>query len=306
MAIYQISITKLSHFVASNESTDPPYFVLLLMEERIGLKQVRLEDFSYRILGTGCKRRLVFLHGLMGFASNWMTIARALDREFEILLLDQRGHGRSFKPQFGYSPEDYASDLKQIVDELGWRKFDLVGHSMGGRNALCYTHLHPQYVNTLVIEDIGPEANPQSLPFIQKLLDDVPLPFGSRKEAKDYFDQSLNGNMVFGEYLLANLKKGADGKLTWRFYAPGILESVMKGRLQDRWEEIRGLNVPTLVIRGSQSDELSRATLEQMVEMNPRVSAVEVSGAGHWVHFEQPLAFIRELRRFWGLELATH
>jgi pimeloyl-ACP methyl ester carboxylesterase len=51
---------------------------------------------------------------------------------------------------------DYAGDLKGILDELGWQKIHLVGHSMGGRNAFHFAGLYPERVQKLVVEDISP------------------------------------------------------------------------------------------------------------------------------------------------------
>ena len=90
-----------------------------------------LNNFNYQILGQKANPKLVFLHGLMGFGSNWRTMARHFEERYEILLYDQRGHGRSFQPA-EYRLDDYADDLDKITAELGWTSFILVGHSLGG------------------------------------------------------------------------------------------------------------------------------------------------------------------------------
>ena len=77
-----------------------------------------LSDFNYKIYGPPEGRKWVFLHGLMGFLNNWRTVISHLESTECCLTLDQRGHGRSFKPDSGYAPEDYANDLKIILDEL--------------------------------------------------------------------------------------------------------------------------------------------------------------------------------------------
>lgn len=116
-----------------------------------------LENFNYSITGQGNEApKLVFLHGVMGFGLNWRTITKVFDPYFRCLVYDQRGHGRSFHPESGYAPEDYANDLEQILEELSWNKISLVGHSMGGRNALEFAHRFSARVEKLVIEDIGP------------------------------------------------------------------------------------------------------------------------------------------------------
>src|SRR5512135_2152018 len=97
-----------------------------------------LDNFSYQVLGNEKGAKVVFLHGLMGSGVNWRKIAQSLEADYQVLIFDQRGHGRSFQPSSGYAPEDYANDLALILEELRWEKILLVGHSMGGRNALHF------------------------------------------------------------------------------------------------------------------------------------------------------------------------
>ena len=110
-----------------------------------------LNHFNYQLLGDPQAPKLVFLHGLMGSAANWRKITTAFTEKYHILLYDQRGHGRSFQPSSGYKPEDYASDLQQILKELGWEKIFLVGHSLGGRNALNFAFKNPKNLTCLGI-----------------------------------------------------------------------------------------------------------------------------------------------------------
>jgi esterase len=257
--------------------------------------------------------KLVFLHGVMGFASNWRKISRAFETTHEVLDFDQRGHGRSFQPESGYSPEDYASDLKKILDELGWSSIDLVGHSMGGRVAFCFANLHPEMIRRLVIEDIGPAMQAEGANLVVRILDAVKVPFKTRAEAKayfegeflvefrsDFFGDSPNEKGLIGlsQFLYANIKDLADGRCDWRFSAKGVRESVRQGRLHERWEDIRGLTMPTLVIRGQQSRDLPDEIFKQMLKENSQIEGAVIEDTGHWVHSEQPDRFTQTLREF--------
>jgi pimeloyl-ACP methyl ester carboxylesterase len=268
-----------------------------------------LENFYFQITGPKenpeMAAKLVFLHGVMGFTANWRPIARAFEGEFQVLVFDQRGHGRSFQPAIGYGPDDYATDLEKILDELGWREVNLVGHSMGGRVALAFATRNPDRVTRLVIEDIGPQIHPYAADFVTGLLDAVPVPFASRKEAKEWFGstfpvlfQDLKNKEALGAYLYANLTENENNEAVWRFYEPGIRESLAQGRVETRWEEIEGLSMPTLLMRGEFSKDLPREMYEQILKVNPRIKGVEIPGAGHWIHSEQTALFIEALDRF--------
>ena len=263
-----------------------------------------LENFFYLLQGPENGRKWVFLHGLMGYASNWRKVLSGMSEE-RTLAIDQRGHGRSFKPDFGYASEDYADDLQLITEELGWDSFILVGHSMGGRNALAFAHKYPQKVQKLVIEDIGPEPQFEAIEYYQKMLNSVPTPFPSRLEAKEFFLNVwptlgvVHDNvMALGQYLNSNLEEKEDGRVDWRFSRAAILASVTQGRAKDVWHELRGLTMPTLVIRGQNSRELSPEVFQRMILANPNIRGVEISNAGHWVHADQSQEFLRNILEF--------
>ena len=265
-----------------------------------------LQNFKFEIHGDDSKPKMVFLHGLMGSGVNWRKIVSQLKADFQILIFDQRGHGRSFKPESGYTPEDYSIDLKLILDELGWRKLHLIGHSMGGRNALRFAFKYPGYLSSLVIEDIGPEGNPEAMERTLKLLDLVPAPFPDKATAKSFFDNDFPElvknhpqRKIIGPYLYTNIEEKEDGLADWRFYKDGILDSLKLGHFQERWEEVESIKCPCLWIRGELSEDLTQAEFEK-IQRNPSIEAVEISGAGHWVHFDKPAEFIQVLKTFYS------
>ncbi len=247
----------------------------------------------------------MFLHGLMGAASNWRSIAKAFEDRYHILTFDQRGHGRSFHPLAGYHPRDFAQDLRLILDELGWTQVLLVGHSMGGRNALEFALHFAQRVKALVIEDIGPEANSKALDRIQKLLELVPTPFATRDQARKFFESDYPDLISFypqarvvAKFFLTNIEEKSDGKWNWRFDKQAILNSMREGRQEDRWDALRNLLMPVLIVRGQNSADLTPEVYQRMKVTLPSATAVEILGAGHWVHFDQPDAFIGVLKQF--------
>ena len=266
-----------------------------------------LSDFNYKIYGPSDGRKWVFLHGLMGFLNNWRTVISNLEQTECCLTLDQRGHGRSIKPDTGYAPEDYANDLKIILDQLKWDKVVLVGHSMGGKNALNFASRFPERVFKLVIEDISPASNVDGWKYYENLLSSVPTPFKSRTEAREFFQGEFKTKVkttqsmdVLSAYLYANVVDLADGTVSWRFKPEAIVESAKSARAKDHWDEVQKLEMPTLWVRGADSNELSREDFQKVLSMNRVIQGAEVAGAGHWVHSEQALSFVAEIRQFVG------
>lgn len=254
-----------------------------------------LQNFNYQLYGQDSKPKLVLLHGLMGYGQNWRTIARAFENDFQVLAYDQRGHGKSFQPAEGYSPADYADDLNKIITELGWNKIILVGHSMGGRNAMHFASLYPHKLVALVIEDIGPESSIESIQSLEQIIASVATPYSSKAEAKA--DLMAKHSPTLANFLLSSLEE-TEGVVDWRLSKRGVLLSLYQGREKNHWNEWQSITTPTLVIRGEHSKDLSVTTYNEMLRKNPRAQGIEIPAAGHWVHFEQPQAVINSIKDF--------
>lgn len=266
-----------------------------------------LNSFNYELLGPADGPKLVFLHGLLGSGANWRKVTPHFQERFQILLFDQRGHGRSMQPESGYSPRDYALDLARILDELKWNAIYLVGHSMGGRNAMQFAADFPRRTIKLVIEDIGPEANRRSIENIERLLALVPTPFSTRAEAKKFLLEKFPGLIktnpqaqTLAQYFYSNIVEKPGVGADWRFSKSGILQSVREGRSHDYWDLWERISSPTLLIRGGDSDELSPEIYQEMLRRRPVTRGLEIPNAGHWVHFDQAEAFAAAIREFFG------
>lgn len=241
---------------------------------------------------------LVLIHGLMGFAANWGKIWPYFQETRPVLVLDQRGHGRSDKPALGYSPTDYSEDLAHLLKEIGWGRSHIVGHSMGGRVALRFATDHPELILSLTMEDSGAESNPGRVNWIRNLLGSVPTPFHERETAKKFFEENFRDDPMTGSFLHANLETKDGGAIDWRFHSPGMIETVETGRATDGMEEFRALALPTLLVRGGRSRELPQDEARRMAASRPDVELVEIPGAGHYVHAEKPAEFCAALDSF--------
>jgi esterase len=264
-----------------------------------------IEQFNYQVHGQPHPRKLVFLHGLMGYGNNWRKIVSQLSGRCQILTFDQRGHGDSIKPQTGYAPEDYADDLALILRDLGWNKISLIGHSMGARNALVFSHKFSDYLDFVVLEDLGPSSRPEALAYFSGLFKTIPTPFPDKITAKEWFLNKFPKTMyavhqpqILGAYFYSNLREAENGSMDWRFSKDAILESVIQGRAREHWQEFEGIQIPCLIIRGEDSKDLTAEELNEMLRRNPRAIGHTIQGAGHWVHSDKPLEFAEVISNF--------
>jgi pimeloyl-ACP methyl ester carboxylesterase len=182
---------------------------------------------------------------------------------------------------------------------------------MGGRNAMVFADLYPHKLRSLVIEDIGPGADPKSVHYYENMLNIIPTPFDSKESMKKYFSQVFEQTFhskepisVLSSFLQANIElvtEGPDiGKYDWRFLKKAIIETVREGQIQDRWGEVSRLSMPTLLVRGETSHVLKLDIYEKMLKSNPLINGIEIKQAGHWIHYEKYEEFTAILREFLG------
>jgi 2-hydroxy-6-oxonona-2,4-dienedioate hydrolase/2-succinyl-6-hydroxy-2,4-cyclohexadiene-1-carboxylate synthase len=99
---------------------------------------------------------IVMVHGMTGNLAIWhLEIVPALMADYRITTYDLRGHGYSQVPPTGYTTEDHANDLKNLLDTLGIERADIVGHSFGADIALHFAILYPERVKRLVLVEPG-------------------------------------------------------------------------------------------------------------------------------------------------------
>lgn len=98
---------------------------------------------------------VVLVHGLSSNSHIWDAVAPRLAARFRVVALDQRGHGRSDKPDEGYDFDTIVADLRGLVAALGLRRPLFVGHSWGGNVALQYAAAHADEAAGLVLVDGG-------------------------------------------------------------------------------------------------------------------------------------------------------
>jgi esterase len=246
----------------------------------------------HRILGEG--QPLVILHGLFGYSDNWQTHAKKLAEYYQIILVDQRNHGHSpWSDSFNY--DLLAEDLKELFDDLKLEKAILLGHSMGGKTAMRFAQLYPNFLEKLIVVDMGPKKYP---PHHEQILAGLhAIDFSviqTRSKAEETMSEHISSYGV-RQFLLKNLYWKEKGKLAWRMNIP-VLEKEMHSIL-DGLPEME-VHIPTLFIRGKLSDYVLDEDFSDIENSFPDSQFVTIENAGHWVHSEAPDEFIEAVLSF--------
>jgi len=249
---------------------------------------------------------IIMLHGLRSNARTWEPLALALAQQWRLIALDQRGRGESdWDPERNYFADVYVRDLEALVQQLGLRRFVLMGHSMGGANAFLYAARHPENLLGLVIEDMGPGASAGSdgAARIRRDLLATPAYFDTWDAATAFWrrQRPTLSDTALCSRVKHSLTETGDGSIVWRHDAQGIASARLHAtpeQLLDLWPLAKSVRAPTLVLRGEHSDFLSAQTAREMAECNPLITCVEIPKVGHNVHDDNLEGFASVLHPF--------
>lgn len=108
---------------------------------------------SYRLVSGDGAARFVLVHSLAMDKSFWNSTVEALKGAGDVLIFDCRGHGQSGKPQGPYRVEQFADDIADLMDHIGWPAAIVAGASMGGCVSLAFASHHPERTQGLGLFD---------------------------------------------------------------------------------------------------------------------------------------------------------
>ena len=243
---------------------------------------------------------LVLLHGYTGHARSWDAFTEAMSCDYRVLALDQRGHGETgWAAPDRYGTFEMVADLEAFVAALGLDRFVLLGLSMGGIVAIEYAGRRPSALERLVIVDIAPEIATEGMRNIGQsvarsdVFDSVEEAFARAREDNPIPPEAHHFHRVRN-----SLMRTADGRWTYRY--DRALRDPDNARprpsVEEGWRSVAAIDVPTLLIRGEDSNILDREVADRMVRDIPDCRFVEVPGSGHSVPLDKPDAFLAAVR----------
>jgi esterase len=248
-------------------------------------------QLHYQTLGQG--QPLMLLHGLFGSADNWHTVAKYFSQHYQVISVDLRNHGRS-PHHDSQTYIDMADDLIALLDTLNLGSVYLLGHSLGGKVAMQFATLYPERVKKLIIVDMAMRSYPDAQTYLIDAMMAVDLSMvKTRNEVNQALSNTIENEKV-RQFLLMNLVK-TDGNLQWRINLPALKANYPF--IRQAVCESAQFNKPCLFIRGERSDYVSDDDVEHIKAHFTNAQFASLP-AGHWVHAEQPQAFIAVIEQF--------
>ncbi len=266
----------------------------------IVLRQMR---FHYLEWGVPDAPPVVLLHGGHQSAHSWDLVSLHLAQTHRVLALDQRGHGDSeWARDAEYSNHTMSLDAEAFITTLGLHRPVLVGHSMGGRNALLLAHRNAALLRGLVIVDVGPELSEKGRQAIAGFVRE-----NQEFDDLEHFAQSVRKYDPYRprahieRTVKYNMLQRADGKFISKCDDNPRRLGLMHGRgLQDNvtLDDVRRFNLPVLLVRGANSTILEAEAAGRFRDALPQGRLETVPDCGHNVHGQNTKGFIAAIGPF--------
>lgn len=238
----------------------------------------------------GDKPPIILLHGLMLSGACWTPLARALEKDYDVVMPDARGHGNSSAPNHGYLYDNLAADVMGLIKTLKLNAPVLLGHSMGGMTAALAASQYPKRLRGVILADptfLTPERQREV-------------------HESDVADQHLRVLSRPKEDFLAEIQARHSHR------SREIIELFAQARFQtsirafeiltppnpDYTHLINALAIPSLLVTGDAGSIVSPEVAEKLAGLNQHLKVVQIKEAGHGVPYDQPDRFSAAVQAF--------
>lgn len=224
-----------------------------------------------------------------------MTLGKVFSEKYSVVLVDMRNHGQSPKSDI-WNYIAMSDDICKLAEKLGHSSFNLLGHSMGGKVGMTIADQHPSLLNKLVVADIAPRFYPiRHRQIIDGLLSINLKQIANRREADTQL-ASFVSEPGIRMFLLKNLDKDPEDGFRWKLNL-----DVIDNHLDNVGEATfprQKVTTPTLFIRGINSDYIRDEDIMEIRKYYSNSIVESIGNAGHWLHAEQPEAFVKVVNDF--------
>jgi len=245
----------------------------------------------------GKGKPLLILHGYFGMSDNWKTLGNQFAEDYQVHLIDQRNHGRSFHSEdFNY--QLLADDLYHYIQHHQLENVHLIGHSMGGKTAMLFAVTYPDLVDKLIIVDISPKEYQPHHNAILAGLNSIDFSIHNSRSLVDEQLSNYIPEIGVRQFLMKNVYWKEKGVLDFRFNLASLTKN--NPEVGKPLPQNTSFSKAILFLKGEKSGYI--LSYEQLIIDThfPNNKVIEISKAGHWLHAENPKDFYNEVCEFLG------
>ena len=245
----------------------------------------------------GRKPPVILAHGITDNGLCWTRLAKALESQFDLIMVDARGHGLSDKPDHGYGAEDHARDLAELIAVLDLHAPAIVGHSMGAVVAALLADMHPDQVSRLVLED--PAWYPRDDDITEQEI---------IEHAREWAEAIVERKSRSIEEILAKARQDHPHWDAEEYPPFAQAKSQVSPHVTEYdlvpanpwWGIVPDLKCPVLLLSGDKEGEVAvTPTIAQEVNaLNPSIQIKRLSGAGHNVRRDNYADYLQLIQTF--------
>jgi pimeloyl-ACP methyl ester carboxylesterase len=267
------------------------------MPPRASRSEITLDD-GRRLVYTdfgGSGRPLIALHGHFSEGAAFEDLAQRLAPDWHVFAPDQRGHGDSDRAST-YTRDGYIQDLAALISHLTVAPVVVLGHSMGGVNAVALAARRPALVSAFIAVEIS-TRDPGQMGL--DILDQIgQLPYTASNPGDLIAAAGPFGAMI-RPFLRRVPANGGEEETLWRlpFHPADTVASEVLLRT-DHWEDWMSSQTPALLVRGRQSPVLSDDLAQTMIRRRPAPTSYAELDTDHFVHLNDPEGFGHEVGAF--------
>jgi len=256
-------------------------------------------DINYSVQGKG--EPLVLIMGYSGDQAGWMFQIRAFKKYYRVITFDNRGVGKSDKPDGAYSTKMMADDAVGLMDHLGIKKAHVLGVSMGGMVAQAMAINYPERINKLVLgctyagrdglSGLSPEW-PKALGYGEDYTDDDARSMPILKMADALYSLAFNRPLFRIIFIpLARIQARLNG-------STGLLGQLEANLDHNTLNNLPAVKVPTLVITGTKDRVIKPSSSEVIAKLIPNAKLIQIDGGSHMFSMEMSSRFNKEVLVF--------
>ena len=238
---------------------------------------------------------LLILHGYFGMSDNWKSLGNQFSEEYQVHLIDQRNHGRSFHEDI-FNYQVLVEDLYRYIQHHKLEKVYLIGHSMGGKTAMLFAVTYPDLVNKLIIVDISPRRYEPHHNAILAALNSIDFSIHNSRSLVDKKLAKLVPELGVRQFLLKNVYWKEKGQLAYRFNLAALMQN--NPEIGEALPAFTIFKNKTLFLKGDNSDYITEIDEPIIAAHFLNSKIVQIENAGHWLHAENPKQFFNEVCKF--------
>ncbi|MFX0001248.1 MAG: alpha/beta fold hydrolase [Candidatus Hodarchaeota archaeon] len=250
----------------------------------------------YEIYGEGYP--VFLIHGFAAKKEYWIAQIGELSKKYKVIILDNRGSGKSDRPNISYTMEMLVEDLKGLMDFMKIEKAHFIGHSLGGAIIQHFTLKYPEYVNKIILMCSFPDLPLDEVGIQMYKENQIAIYKARLKDPIKSFYEKMK--LRFSREFIKLMKEDPKRKFHGIFSANDLIESeridpvtpqdinnltntLITHKILNRLHEIKN---KALIIAGDKDKLASKAARDQLHEKIIN-STLKVIPGSHWVNLEK-------------------